>query len=460
MPCARGEAVPGEPGSRLHLYNLHYQDTLRAPALSAAAKQAMVSNWIAANPPLEGAGWEPYPLSLRIVNWIFWILEGNAPGHEMLDSLAGQVRAVEDQLEYHLLGNHLWANAKALVFAGLFFEGDEAEAWLAKGLAIAEAERAEQFLADGGHFELSPTYHQLLTEDLLDIVNLAAAARHALDPEWTRAAARALGWLAVMTRPDGRVPLFNDATEESAPSTATLNAYAGRLGFAPARPPAPGLSALPETGYYRWAAPGFDVWAKMGRIGPDYLPGHAHADCFTFELFADGRPVIVDTGVSTYAPGPQRACERGTAAHNTVTVCGVDLAEMWASFRVGRRPNVTVLEVSERGVAAEHDGYARFGVRHQRRFSFEATALTICDTLTGNHPGTARLHLAPGIEPILDGSRIRAGPVAVHAEGASSLRIESCEIARGFGRRSAAACLAFDFAGRLVTRIERCASSS
>ncbi len=459
-PCARTEAVAGEPGSRLHLYNLHYQDALRAPGLSAAAKQAMVSDWIVANPPLQGAGWEPYPLSLRIVNWIFWILDGNAPHQRILDSLASQVRAVEDQLEYHLLGNHLWANAKALVFAGLFFEGDEAEAWLAKGLAIAEAERAEQFLADGGHFELSPTYHQLLTEDLLDLINLAAAARVTLGAEWTLAAGRALAWLAVMTRPDGRVPLFNDATEESAPSTAALNAYAGRLGLDPPSAPRPGLSALSETGYYRWSAPDFDVWAKMGRIGPDYLPGHAHADCFTFELFADGMPVIVDTGVSTYAPGQRRAYERGTAAHNTVTVRGADLAEMWASFRVGRRPNVTGLELGQRSVAAEHDGYARFGVRHRRSFSFDAAAVTICDTLTGDHAGTARLHLAPGIEPVIDGSRIGAGPVAVEAEGASSLRVEPSEIALGFGRRSAAACLAFDFTGRLVTRIERCASSS
>ena len=459
-PCARAEAVPGEPGSRLHLYNLHYQDALRAPELSAAAKQAMVSNWIAANPPLQGAGWEPYPLSLRIVNWIFWILDRNAPEQSILDSLASQVRAVEDQLEYHLLGNHLWANAKALVFAGLFFEGDEAEAWLAKGMAIAEAERAEQFLADGGHFELSPTYHQLLTEDLLDLVNLAAAAGLTLDPEWTQAASRALAWLAVMTRPDGRVPLFNDATEESAPSTAALDAYAGRLGFDPPASLTPGLSALSETGYHRWSAPDFDVWAKMGRIGPDYLPGHAHADCFTFELFADGTPVIVDTGVSTYAPGPRRAYERGTAAHNTVAVCGADLAEMWASFRVGRRPGVTAVELAERSVAAEHDGYARFGVRHRRSFSFDGAAATICDTLTGNHPGTARLHLAPGIEPMVDGCRISAGPVEIHVEGASGVRVEPCEIATGFGRRSAAACLAFDFTGRLVTRIERCASSS
>ena len=459
-PCARQEGVLGEPGSRLHLYNLHYQDALRAPGLSAAAKREMMGRWIAANPPLHGAGWEPYPLSLRIVNWIWWALEGNAPDQAVLDSLAIQVRAVEDQLEYHLLGNHLWANAKALIFAGLFFAGDEAEAWLAKGMAIADAERAEQFLADGGHFELSPTYHQLMTEDLLDILNLARGAGLAPGEAWTEAAGRALRWLAVMTRPDGRVPLFNDATEHSSPATRELTAYAARLGLVPPSPAAAGLSALSETGYYRWSAPEFDIWAKMGRIGPDYLPGHAHADCFTFELFAAGQPVIVDTGVSTYAPGPRRAYERGTTAHNTVTVGEADLAEMWASFRVGRRPDVTAVALSERTVAAEHDGYARLGAMHRRSFAFEEDAVVIGDALTGDRQGTARLHLAPGIEPVIDGPWINAGPVRIRADGASSLRIEACEIARSFGARAPASCLEFDFTGQLATRIERCASSS
>ena len=34
-------------------------------------------------------------------------------------------------------------------------------------------ELPEQILADGGHFELSPMYHALVLEDLLDLVNIA-----------------------------------------------------------------------------------------------------------------------------------------------------------------------------------------------------------------------------------------------------------------------------------------------
>ena len=55
--------------------------------------------------------------------------------------------------------NHLFANAKALIFAGLFFDDDESEKWLNTGLNILAREMDEQILSDGGHFELSPMYH-------------------------------------------------------------------------------------------------------------------------------------------------------------------------------------------------------------------------------------------------------------------------------------------------------------
>ncbi len=64
------------------------------------------------------------------------------------------------------------ANAKALVFAGLWFEGPEADRWLETGLSIYARELPEQILDDGAHFELSPMYHAIILEDLLDLINV------------------------------------------------------------------------------------------------------------------------------------------------------------------------------------------------------------------------------------------------------------------------------------------------
>lgn len=71
-------------------------------------------------------------------------------------NLAVQVRWLTGRLENHLLGNHWFANAKALVIAGLYFEGPEANAWLARGLRKRACEVSEQILPDGGTLNAAP----------------------------------------------------------------------------------------------------------------------------------------------------------------------------------------------------------------------------------------------------------------------------------------------------------------
>ena len=148
---------------------------------SAELKNYIIQQWIDQNPPVAGNGWEPYPTSLRIVNWIKWALSGNKLSSEANQSLATQVRHLCGNIEYHLLGNHLFVNAKALVYAGLYFDGEEAQGWYRRGIEILIEQIPEQFLSDGAHFELSTTYHALLTEDLLDILQYMKNAGKEID---------------------------------------------------------------------------------------------------------------------------------------------------------------------------------------------------------------------------------------------------------------------------------------
>ena len=67
-----------------------------------------------------------------------------------LRSLAQQAEALLKKIEYHPLGNHLLANAKALLFAGAFFSGASA-AWLRAGENIWTKQVRERVLEDGGH---------------------------------------------------------------------------------------------------------------------------------------------------------------------------------------------------------------------------------------------------------------------------------------------------------------------
>src|SRR5439155_3503852 len=110
-----------------------------------------------------------------------------------------QARWLRGRLEHHLLGNHLWANAKALVFAGAWFEGAEAERWLDTGVRLLRREFAEQILADGGHFERSPMYHAIALADVLDLCALDIALPGVLPApavaRWRESVPRMLHWL-------------------------------------------------------------------------------------------------------------------------------------------------------------------------------------------------------------------------------------------------------------------------
>src|SRR5690554_6589717 len=159
--------------AKLWLYNLHYFDDLNAVDSEdrIAAHKALMLRWIHENPVMHGNGWEPYPLSLRIVNWIKWLKRfPEQTDAVLLGSLHTQVKALDKQLEFHILANHLFANIKALVFAGCYFEGVDAERWLGKGLGLLKKELAEQFLPDGAHYERSPMYHCILLWDVLDLI--------------------------------------------------------------------------------------------------------------------------------------------------------------------------------------------------------------------------------------------------------------------------------------------------
>ncbi|MBV5329410.1 MAG: hypothetical protein JZU65_17600, partial [Chlorobium sp.] len=160
---------------KLWRYNLHYFDYLHADERSIEGKVFLLGDWITKNPQGTPDAWEPFPVSLRIVNWIKFFLsaEGVVRVEERwLQSLYLQALWLEKNIEYHLLANHYFKNGKALIFAGLFFSGADAERWLNKGLAIISKEIEEQILADGGHFERSPMYHAMILEDCLDLVNI------------------------------------------------------------------------------------------------------------------------------------------------------------------------------------------------------------------------------------------------------------------------------------------------
>ena len=381
---------------RLWLYNLHYFDDLTALDASSRAEwhRELIARWMRDNPPAAGTGWEPYPTSLRIVNWLKWPLSsGQSLSAQLADSVAVQTRWLWKKREIHLMANHLWANAKALVFAGAFFEGSEPDLWLHEGFEILERELDEQILPDGGHFERSPMYHAIVLEDVLDLMNLARTfpdrmPRRLVD-RLGKAAFSMLRWLRIMSHPDGGISFFNDAAFGIAAGYAHLSDYAKGLGITRDERPLAAVEALPDSGYVRLENDWATVICDVAPVGPDYVPAHAHADTLSFELSVGHRRVVVNGGTSTYEPDKRRELERGTGSHNTVVVDNENSSEVWGSFRVARRARTFDVKWGREGeklwLSGSHDGYRRLRgrVTHSRRWSLEPSELCITDRLDG-----------------------------------------------------------------------------
>ena len=369
-----------------------------------------ITSWIDNNPPAIGNGWEPYPLSLRIVNWIKWFRNSSvSPALSWETSLGMQAHVLMQCIEYHLLGNHIFANGKALVFAGSYFSGKAADAWLKKGLRILDRQIKEQFLADGGHFELSPMYHAILLWDMCDLVNLANLSKQtsllSRKEQWESVIQRGLVWLTHMVHPDGNIAFFNDAAFENAPTLKDLLLYAQLLKIV--LPPQHNISLqlLENTGY---CVVNFANNSKaildVGNVGPDYQPGHAHADTLSFELSLHGQRFLVNTGTSVYGNSPQRLYQRSTKAHNTVCIDDQSSTEVWSGFRVAKRARPRDLswrlDVGKVIIGCSHDGYLRLAGRnlHHREWLFSENKITVRDVIIGRYfNAESRLHLHPAV---------------------------------------------------------------
>jgi len=401
---------------KLWLYNLHYFDDLNA--FGAAERndwhKALIARWLTGNPPAEGNGWESYPLSLRIVNWFKWALAGNILSEDALHSLAIQTRFLASHIERHLLGNHLFANAKALVFAGCLFEGEEAGKWLRLGMNIIAYELPEQILDDGGHFERSTMYHALAFEDMLDLINLTKAYSAVFAPwldtitSWSLTVTGMGKWLAAMCHPDEEISFFNDSAIGIAPSPAELFSYAARLNLEVARSPEKELIWMKQSGYVSVKDNGAVLIVDVAPVGPDYLPAHAHADTLSFEFSLAGDRLFVNTGTSLYGIGREREWQRSTAAHNTVEIDTEDSSEVWAGFRVARRAYPFDIKVAETDdaitITASHNGYLRLPVKsiHRRKWLFSSHSLIVKDEIVGDEfrGAVARFYLHPLVQVV------------------------------------------------------------
>lgn len=452
----------------LWAFNLHYLGAVLelvaggrgdlAADLLASWRRAYDHRW-------DPVAWHPYPTSLRLGNVALAATIAPDPplGTGLPAWLATHAAYLIRHLEHDLGGNHLLENARALLLASAVIDAPEASAWAAVSRRILKVEILEQILPDGAHFELSPMYHCVVLHRLIEMAAVLGDDDPLTHDLLAPAIARAARFLDAILCPDGDLPLLGDSARGSAPAPRALLDLARPYATLGPRRDGPTLEALPDSGLHVWRSR--DVWAILdaGPVCPAYLPGHGQADSLTIEVWVRGVCVVTDPGTHEYT-GPERAWNRSSRAHSTVTIDDEDTSEVWGSFRVGGRARVSDVAVEGVAVSATMEpwtGSAR--CRRAVRFADEqGGAIEIVDDVIVSPARVARsrLHLDPRVR-LVDGLR-NDGHVAlldtargrVRIAARHPMRLESGRCSRQFGLVEPTTMLVQDLHGRRGDHVE------
>ncbi len=197
---------------------------------------------------------------------------------------------------------------------------------------------------------------------------------------------------------------------------------------------------------------GRDLQHAIFDHGPLGMPphyAHGHADALSLNLHVGSQEVLIDPGTCTYTGDPQwRRYFRGTRAHNTVIVDGLDQAVQEGTFRWSH-PFHDASDL-QRGIAGRKNHRDRaplriqksLGVTHLRGVVYEPPgSWMIWDWLTGSGVHHLELNWHLGCVPSLDRAYQLPGfgrPVSLSVEGGNrvaSSRRRWCRSADGARQR-------------------------
>jgi len=474
-----------EPNRHLHLVTLAQAYSLSGQRRYLDGLAEQLDAWFDQCPYLMGPNWtSSLELAIRLINWsIVWNLVGgwDSPLFE-----AASPRGLRDRwltsiyqhahfVRHHFsrfssANNHLLGEAAGVFVAAVTWPyWRPMGAWRDRARGVLITEMLAQNGPDGVNREQAVSYQQFV----LDFALLAALAGRANRVEfpaayWQRMEAM-LEYLASIMDAGGNVPMIGDAddgyvvrltpTGKDCPYRSLLATGAilfergefrtksgglddktrwllGQEGVrhnaaleAPLRP-LPVRTAFPDGGYYILGSD-FETAREVrlvvdaGPLGYLSIAAHGHADALAFTLSVAGQEILVDPGTFAYhTEKTWRDYFRGTAAHNTVRIDGVDQSEAGGNFMWSRHAQA-VCECWEPGSECDrfvgvHDGYERLRnpVRHRREIVYHKAQrrILITDTLecAGPHHVERYWHFPESCEAKCEGKTISVTNSGVH----------------------------------------------
>lgn len=372
---------------------------------------------------------QSYTISLRVINQLI-VAEAVDCKQELFDSIYAQYRYLLSHQEKHLLGNHYLENLKAIVICSMVFKEEKIyKKYIKKFLD----ELAEETTEDGLHYELSLMYHKIILEDLIRVAIVLDQAGKKEYKDVIYYIKKMSTALFSLEYGINRTPLFNDAGDNVAKTKKELLDTCRRH-----------FNISPEkhdsiAGYYKLYNGKIVIMIDAGRLSPTYMPGHAHCDCLSFEMFYDGNPIFVNSGTYQYQ-GDKRKYFRSTEAHNTVMMNNHEQSELWGEHRAGRRITKIEANVKENRFVGSYKNYC--GDKHTRSIKLGNGVLEIIDQTSTS--GKSFLHLAPGLKYqngiiVGDGFFITIIPINC------GMDIQTMPYADSFGKVEDSECLIFSW---------------
>jgi len=397
----------------LGLLTWNVNEEIREQAAVLIEKQLL--SWAEANPIQKGIHYvSSMECALRILAVCYAVdlarkrlIASKQVWKALVDLITEHANFISNRLSLHSsTGNHTIAESAGLVYAGVLFpELDGAANWKNLGLSILDRESERQILRDGGGAEQAFWYLQFIV-DLYGLVVALLEHRHEpVSPTVHSAYTRGRQFLNELENDGGGLPHIGDADNGYALSPFL---FLSRSRCCEERP----LVIFEDSGYSMIRDrkdKDTTLIFDHGPLGMAPSYGHGHADALSIVLRRGQEEILIDPGTYTYAGDSHwRSYFRGTSAHNTVTVDGLDQAVqetpfMWSQpFRTELFHHGEALD-GEIRLLAYHTGYSRLkpGVEHWRSVIYRPPGLwLIFDYLTGNGVHTLDLHWHCGIRPI------------------------------------------------------------
>jgi len=357
--------------------------------------------------------------------------------------------------------NWYQVESAGLAAAALFSpELTHAEAYLRIALRRLRWINDLAYFDDGFQFELTHFYHLLPTLYLGGVAKVAQARGVELPQDYLEVTAKAHEMYLYAAQPDHALLTFNDGNPEwvdPAPMLRAASEVFGREDFlwggthgAEGREPDHTSHAWPSAGYYAMR----DQWGDKGQYlcfdaGP-YGAGHQHEDKLSFTLYAQGRLVLGDPNIYSYARTELTHYFRSSRGHNVVMVDGMGQARRHhpeARLATAGRAEWVSEEGFDFASGEYEEGYAPDlyetpsepeevdgSFRHRRAiFYVKAEYWVLCDLIRGEDEEEHRLeqlfHLAPvwdleGPEPMRTGElSASASRIVTQEEGVGNVAI-------------------------------------